>query len=94
MAHTDRQPTQEVFDDIKQAATKVWSTYDDTYGYATEKLNRVDSIVNYADNWYTFIGMFDSRNQAKMMLELKRDDTVVFLLDQHVHYGYSRPQFF
>lgn len=93
MAHTDRQPTDKIFEDLKQNAIKVWQTYDDTYGYATEKIDRVNSIKNYADNWYTFLGMMDSRNQAKMMIDLQ-DETVAFLLDQHEHYGYARPRFY
>lgn len=91
MAHTDRQPKDDIFQDLKQAAIVIWSRYDDTYGYATEKIDRVNSIENYADNWYTFLGMFDTQNQAKMMLEIKLDKTFDFLVVQHAHYRYVRP---
>lgn len=94
MAHTDRQPTDEVFNDLKQAAITVWSRYDDTYGYATEKIERINSISNYADNWYTFLGMFDAKNQAKCLLECELDETTMFLINQREHYTYVRPSFY
>jgi hypothetical protein len=60
-------PSDEIFNDIKQAAIQIWNTYDDTYGYRTEKLDRVNSIPNYKDNWWTFVGMFDFPNQTKLL---------------------------
>lgn len=59
-------PSQEIFEDLKQAATQIWNTYDDTYGYRTEKLDRVNSISNYADNAMVTYRMFDGSNQTKM----------------------------
>ena len=60
-------PSQEVFDDIKQASIKVWQTMDDTYGYATNKIKRIKDLENVQDNaWYMF-AMFDIFNQAKLI---------------------------
>ena len=60
-------PSQEVFDDIKQASIKVWQTMDDTYGYATDKIKRIKDLENVQDNaWYMF-AMFDIFNQAKLI---------------------------
>lgn len=93
MAHTDRQPSDKLFDDMKNAAQKVWIwNYDDEFGYVTEKLERIKPIKNYADNWYTFIGMFDSNNQMKFMEALKYQETIDFLREQRVHYGYAMPR--
>lgn len=91
MAHTDRQPSQEVFDDIKENAKKVWGDYDNTYGYVDEKLERIEPIHNFADNWYTFLGMMDSNNQLKLTSSLK-PETLEFLREQRVHYGYAMPR--
>ena len=45
-------PPQEIFEDIKENARKIWQSYDDTYGYASEKIARID-IENISDNaWY------------------------------------------
>lgn len=87
MAHTDRQPSNEIFEDLKQGAIKVWNKYDDTYGYATEKKDKVNSITNYADNWYTFLGMMDSTNQSELLTYITQE-TLDFLREQHIHYGY------
>lgn len=64
-------PSDEVFEDIKANAIKIWQTYDDTYGYASEKIDRVNSITNVKDNWGTIVGMFDSTNQAKLLALVK-----------------------
>ena len=56
----------ELFDELKRASIKIWRGYDDTYGYASEKIAYVESITNISDNWGTFIGMFDSSNQRKL----------------------------
>lgn len=67
-------PPQEIFDDIKQVAVKIWNTYDDQFGYATEKIDRINAIQNYADNYATIIGMFDNYNQT-FLVELVNQDT-------------------
>ena len=59
-------PSEEIFNDMKKAATEIWNTYDDTYGYRAEKLNRINSIQNYADNAMVAYRMFDGSNQDKM----------------------------
>lgn len=64
MNHTT--PTEEIFNEIKEASKTIWNTYDNTYGYATEKIERVESITNFADNVMTCYRMFDSQNQSKM----------------------------
>lgn len=63
-------PSDEVFNEIKQAAIEIWKTYDDTYGYASEKINYVNSVKNFKDNWGTLVGMFDSTNQQKLLAKL------------------------
>lgn len=59
-------PTQEVFDDIKENAIKIWKTYDDQFGYATDKINSIKDIGNVKDNYMYMVSMFDSNNQAKL----------------------------
>ena len=63
-------PSDEVFKEIKEKAIEIWQTYDDTYGYATEKIDRVKEIKNVKDNWDFIVGMFDSTNQAKLVNKL------------------------
>lgn len=56
----------ELFNEIKQAAIDIWHTYDNTYGYVDEKMATIKRIKNISDNYGTFIGMFDVKNQEKM----------------------------
>lgn len=54
------------FNQLKQEAINIWETYDDTHGYATEKISRLNALENRADNWGTIVGMFDIKNQRKL----------------------------
>lgn len=65
-------PSDEIFNEIKEKAIAIWNTYDDTYGYASEKINYVESITNIKDNWGTIVGMFDSDNQSKLLYLLSQ----------------------
>jgi hypothetical protein len=56
-------PNQEIFDEMKSIATDIWNTYDNTYGYVTEKLERINSFGNIQDNAMVFYRMFDIQNQ-------------------------------
>ena len=60
-------PPQEIFDDIKENATKIWNTYSDEFGYRSEKINRIKDIKNIQDNAWYIVAMFDSNNQAKLL---------------------------
>lgn len=91
MAHTDRQPTDEVFEDLKQASIKVWKKYDNTYGYVDEKLDRIETIKNYADNWWTFLGMMDTSNQIRCLSFLEKQATLDFIDKMEPHYGIRVP---
>lgn len=73
-------PAQEIFDDIKQAAIKIWREYDDTYGYATGKIGGIKDIQNVKDNAWFIVAMFDHINQAKLLLHVS-DATREILLD-------------
>lgn len=66
-------PSDEVFNEIKEKSIEIWQTYDDTYGYASEKIDRVESITNVKDNWGTIVGMFDSTNQQKLLARLSTE---------------------
>lgn len=64
-------PSDAIFNDIKKNALKIWSTYDDTYGYASEKIERISDLTNVDDNYMYIVAMFDSNNQAKLMRAVK-----------------------
>ena len=56
-------PSQEIFDEMKREAIKLWNTYDNTFWYATEKIDRIKDIQNISDNFMYILAMFDSNNQ-------------------------------
>lgn len=66
-------PSQEIFDECKKVAIEIWSTYDDKYGYATEKINRINSINNKKDNVMIFYRMFDFNNKKTMKSKLSKE---------------------
>lgn len=64
-------PNQQVFDEMKAAATAVWTeNYSDEFGYVTEKLDRINGLNNIQDNAMVFFRMFDWINQDKMISKL------------------------
>ena len=57
-------PSQEIYNEMKSIATQIWETYDNTYGYVTEKLSYINNIRNIEDNAMVFYRMFDNNNQS------------------------------
>lgn len=92
MAHIDRQPTQEVFDDIKQAANLVWMQSDHVAVYVFEKIDERKHVTNFADNWCGFVQQFDTTNQIIFFENLKLQASVDFLRGQSTHYHYFVPK--
>ena len=60
-------PKQEIFEEIKSKAIKLWKTFDDTYGYATGKIDRIKDFKNIEDNAWTIVAMFDKNNQKRLL---------------------------
>ena len=63
-------PTDEQFNELKEKAIKIWQTYDDTYGYQSEKVNKIKDMGNISDNFMYIVAMFDSENQTKLSYSL------------------------
>lgn len=59
-------PSQAIFNDVKHACIQIWQSYDDTYGYATEKINQIKDIQNISDNCLFMVNMFDVHNMRKL----------------------------
>ena len=64
-------PEKAIFEDVKENAIKIWKTYDDSYGYASQKIGRIKDIENVRDNTAYMIQMFDYSNQAKLLKMVK-----------------------
>lgn len=55
-----------LFEELREKATQIWETYDNTYGYVDEKIGRLKELQNIKYNYGTIIGMFDVNNQEKL----------------------------
>ncbi|MGR3177805.1 MAG: hypothetical protein ACUZ8E_07085 [Candidatus Anammoxibacter sp.] len=66
-------PTEEIFNEMKQAATEIWQAFDNEFGYVDEKMEIVNRFTNIQDNAMVFCRMFDSVNQGKMMAKLSSE---------------------
>ncbi len=70
-------PSQEIFEDIKKNAIKIWNTYGREGGYRDEKINRVKDIENIKDNAWYIVAMFDQFNQVKLLTMLEPESAEV-----------------
>lgn len=64
-------PSDESFEDMKRCAIAIWNTYDDEFGYATEKINAIKDLKNISDNFMYMFAMFDIENQRLCWDRLK-----------------------
>lgn len=66
-------PSQEVFDEVKKAASELWfqvDTDNDKFGYASGKVARIAELENISDNVMSIVGMFDIGNQRRLAHKL------------------------
>jgi hypothetical protein len=75
-----RQPKQEYFDELKSVCIKFWGCFDDQFGYATEKINRVKNLENNSTNYMMMIKMFHPLNwevlAELLSLEVRHDISI------------------
>lgn len=63
-------PSDEVFEEVRKAAIALWKCYDNTHGYADEKVNAIANVSNVGDNFMYIVAMFDIHNQRKLSQSL------------------------
>ncbi len=64
-------PSDDIYNDMKDNAIDLWTTYDDKFKYATEKINRIKDLENITDNFMYIYAMFDPINQQKLRVMLQ-----------------------
>jgi hypothetical protein len=52
-----KSPKDDYFEELRSVCIRYWSTFDDTFGYATEKINQVKSFENNDGNFMTMVKM-------------------------------------
>ncbi len=57
-------PSDELFNELKQAALTLWAQYDELY--AEGKISRIKTLENVQDNFMYMVAMFDWPNQSKL----------------------------
>lgn len=65
-------PDQDIFEEVKSKCMEIWDTYDDEFGYASQKKNEID-VENVSDNFMYMIARFDSQNQRKLSSMLSEE---------------------
>lgn len=66
-------PDNEYFEDMRLNAIRIWETYDNTYGYSQDKIDRIKTIGNIDDNFMYMVAMFDRNNQKRLAKMINRD---------------------
>lgn len=73
-------PHDELFNDLKSASIALWKTYDNTYGYADEKINQIKDLENIKDNFMYMFAMFDVHNQWRILNAVLEETAEALLL--------------
>jgi len=75
----DTPPTDEIFENVRSEAIKIWQTYDDEFGYATEKIEKVKGLENIGSNFMYMFQMFDFENMAKLLVRISESSTYAII---------------
>ena len=66
-------PSDAVLDEVKIISIGIWQTYDDTYGYVSQKIDQIKDIPNVKDNFMYIVAMFDPYNQQRLGAALSNE---------------------
>lgn len=66
-------PSDEIFEEVKQAAIDLWSTLGQTDDYREEKIGRIKNLCNIQDNLMYIVAMFDYHNQKKLAVTISAE---------------------
>jgi len=84
-------PEEELFIELKEACVTLWETYDNTYGYVDEKVNRIKDLENVGDNFMYMFAMFDIINQNKILSRIS-DECSKALIDRLLDGGMTEEE--
>ena len=75
-----KQPKEEYFNELKSACIKFWKSFDDQFGYATEKINSIKDLENTSSNYIMMVKMFHQLNwevlAELLSLEVRNDISI------------------
>jgi hypothetical protein len=80
-------PREESFNELKEACIKFWNTFDDEFGYATEKIDRIKDLPNDGPNFVMMVQMIHpvAREVISKLLSLETRNEISMRL-----YGWEK----
>lgn len=66
-------PKDSIFNEVRDRAIDIWKTYDDEFGYATEKINGIKDLKNTEGNFMFIVSQFDHWNQKRLASMLSQE---------------------
>jgi hypothetical protein len=66
-------PKDSIFNEVRDRAIDIWKTYDDEFGYATEKINGIKDLDNTEGNFMFIVSQFDHWNRIRLSEMLSQE---------------------
>lgn len=64
----------DVFAEVKNKAKQYWiDNFENTHGYVTGKIERIDRIENHDDDYLFILKMFDPQHEKKCILSMSQE---------------------
>lgn len=64
---------EKIFNEIKQESIRIWGTYSNEFGYANEKIERINKLNKNEWGVLMMVQMFDVNNQKKLRENLSNE---------------------
>tara|TARA_R110000772_G_scaffold62137_4_gene139657 strand:- start:1026 stop:1352 length:327 start_codon:yes stop_codon:yes gene_type:complete len=69
----DNAPPDDVFAEVKNTAYQYWfDNFDNTHGYVTGKVERINTIENHDDNYLFILNMFDRTHETNCISKMSK----------------------
>ena len=70
-------PREESFNELREVCIRFWNTFDDKFGYATEKIDRIKDLPNDGPNFVMMVQMIHpvAREVISKLLSLRSFST-------------------
>ena len=80
-------PREESFNELREVCIRFWNTFDDKFGYATEKIDRIKDLPNEGPNFVMMVQMIHpvAREVISKLLSLETRNEISMRL-----YGWEK----
>jgi hypothetical protein len=88
----DTAPPDDVFAEVRNRARQYWfDNFDNTHGYVTGKVERIDGIENHDDNYLFILNMFDHENERRCISSMSKK-TRTWIRKSKIAKGYIKSE--